>query len=97
MNSHLTQILGLVVIAAWAILSAKGIRGRLLTLLTILAFMAGGLGVGFAIGAWDGNTAIRGNAATSWMILLGAVSGFGCVVRNRQSRTGRRIEPSTLK
>jgi hypothetical protein len=41
------------------------------------------LGVGFAIGAWDGNTAIRGKAPTNWMILLGVVSGFGCVVRNR--------------
>jgi|GEM_PF-1517379 hypothetical protein len=96
MNSHLTQLLGLVVIAAWAILSAKGIKGRLLSLLTILAFMAVGLGTGFAVGARDGNLAIRSNAATSWMILLGAVSGFGCVIRNRPSRTTT-IAPSNLK
>ena len=57
MNSHLTQLLGLVVIAAWAILSAKGIKGRLLSLLTILAFMAVGLGTGFAVGARDENLA----------------------------------------
>ena len=93
MNSHETQTLGLAVITAWAILSAEGIRGRLLTVLTILASMAGGLGVGFAIG----NTVIRDNAAISWMILLGAVSGILCIVRNRQSRTRRRIAPSNLK
>jgi hypothetical protein len=85
MNSHLTQVLGLVVIGAWAILSAKGIKGRLLTLLTIPAFMVVGPGTGFAVGARDGNLAIRSSAATSWMILLGAVSGFGCVIRNRPS------------
>jgi hypothetical protein len=96
MNSHLTQVLGLVVIAVWGILSAKGIKGRLLTLLTILAFMAVGLGTGFAVGARDGNSAIRGNAATSWMILLGAVSGFGCLIRDRPSRTGT-IAPGNLK
>jgi hypothetical protein len=49
-----------------------------------LRFMAGGTGVGFAIGAWDGNAAIRGNAAISLMIFLGAVSAVGCLVRNRQ-------------
>jgi hypothetical protein len=84
MNPHSTQILGLVVIAAWAILSANKMKGRLLTLLAILAFMAGGLGVGFAIG--HGNAGIRGNAAISLMILLGAVSAIGCLVGNRRSR-----------
>ena len=52
---------------------------------TILVFMVVGLGTGFAVGAQDGNLAIRSSAATSWMILLGAVSGFGCVIRNRPS------------
>ncbi len=46
-------------------------KGGLLTLVTILGFMAGGTGFSFAIGAWDGNAAIRGNAAISLMILLG--------------------------
>lgn len=84
MNSHSTQILGLVVIAAWAALSAKGTKRRLLTLATILGFMAGGLGVGFAISSWDGNAAIRGNAPISVMILLGVASALKCLLRNRR-------------
>jgi hypothetical protein len=89
MNSHSTQVLGLLVIVAWAALSARGLKKRLATLLNILAFMVGGLGIGFAIGS----SATRGNAAMSWMILLGAVSGFVCLVRNRRLRT-RRTPPS---
>jgi dipeptide/tripeptide permease len=93
MNSHSTQILGLVIIVAWAVFSAKGMKRRLLSLVTILGFMAGGIGVGFAISAWNGNAAIRGNAPINLVILLGAVSAAGCLIRNRQSRT-RRIESS---
>jgi hypothetical protein len=54
-------------------------RQRYITLLIILAFIAGGLGAGFAIGDWDGDTAIRGNLPISLMLLLGAVSAFGCL------------------
>jgi hypothetical protein len=89
MNSHSTQVLGLLVIVAWAALSARGVTGRLVALLTIFAFMIGGLGMGFAIGS----SATRGNAAMNWMILLGAVSAFVSLVRNRRSRT-RRTPPS---
>jgi hypothetical protein len=87
MNSHLTQILGLLVISVWAIASAKGVKGRLLNLLIIVAFMTGGLGIGFLTGAGGGNSAIRDNTAISLMILLGAISGIGCIVRNRRGRS----------
>ena len=93
MNPHSTQILGFLIIVAAAILSANGIRQRLLTLLTILAFIAGGLGVAFAIGAWEGNAPIRGNMAISWMLLLGAVGALRCLISNRRSRTRRRLRP----
>jgi hypothetical protein len=50
----------------------------------------------FAIGYWNGNTAIRGNTAMSFMILLGAVSAAVCLVRqsplnNRNVRRSTRL------
>jgi hypothetical protein len=84
LNPHPTQILGLVVAVAWAIASAQGVKGKLRTLLTIVGFMAVGLGVGFLIGS--GSLAVRDNTAINLMILLAVISAIGSIFRNRQSQ-----------
>jgi hydrogenase/urease accessory protein HupE len=82
-NLHSTQVLALIVVSLWATASAKGAKGRLLALLFIVAFMAGGFALGFVISASEA-AAIRDNTAISLMILLGAISAIGCIFRNRR-------------
>jgi lysylphosphatidylglycerol synthetase-like protein (DUF2156 family) len=77
-------LLLLLVLSVYAIASAKGVRWKLFNLLIIIAFMAAGLGVGFALGAWGGNMAIGGHAAASLTILLGVVGALGCALRNKR-------------
>ncbi|HWO34531.1 MAG TPA: hypothetical protein VNO32_37540 [Candidatus Acidoferrum sp.] len=85
MNLHSTQILALIVAYVWAIARTKGAKGRLLALLFIDAFTAGGFALGFVISA-RGTAAIRDNTAISLMILLGAISAIGCLFRNRRRK-----------
>lgn len=73
----------LVLFSAWAIIGGNGAKWKLLNLVIILAFMAGGIGIGFALGTWGGNAAIREQPAASFMILLGCVGAFACALRNR--------------
>ncbi|HKN16970.1 MAG TPA: hypothetical protein VJX47_08510 [Candidatus Sulfotelmatobacter sp.] len=84
MNPHSTQILGLIVVSVWAIASAKGAKEKLLSLVTIVAFMAAALGIGLLSEVWSGNSAARGNMAINLMILLGVVSAIGCIFKNRR-------------
>ncbi|MGD1022909.1 MAG: hypothetical protein ABR880_09025 [Candidatus Sulfotelmatobacter sp.] len=84
MNPHSTQILGLIVVSVWAVASAEGAKGKLLNLVTIVAFMAAGLGIGLLPEVWSGNSAARGNIAISLMILLGVVSAIACIFKNRR-------------
>ncbi|MFZ0201988.1 MAG: hypothetical protein WAL05_22540 [Candidatus Sulfotelmatobacter sp.] len=84
-NLHPTQILALIVVSVWAIASAKRAKGRLLALLFIVAFMAGGFALGFVISARGcGDSRQYGDTAISLMILLGAISAIGCLSSNRR-------------
>lgn len=76
-------LLLLVILSAWAIIEAKGAKWKAGNLVIILAFMAGGIGIGFALGTWGGNGAIGGHVASALMILLGCVGALGCVRRNK--------------
>lgn len=81
----------LVLFSAWAIIGGNGAKRKLLNLVIILAFMAGGIGIGFALGTWGGNAAIGEHAAASLMILLGCVGALGCARRNKmRAKDGRR-------
>lgn len=73
----------LVALSGWSIIEAKPLKWKFLNLAIILAFMAGGIGIGFAFGAIGSNGAIGGHVAASLMILLGCVGALGCVRRNK--------------
>jgi hypothetical protein len=88
MNPHSTQILALIVASAWATGSGKGLKGRLLTPLCILAFMAAGLVLGF-VASMRGTPASRGNMPVSMMIFIGVLTAIGCVLRNRRRSNQR--------
>jgi hypothetical protein len=81
-NTHVTQMLGLVIISAWAIAGTRGAKGRVLALLIILASMAGGLGVGLLIGLRE-NPVVRCQLPINLIILCGAFSGIYRIYRNR--------------
>jgi hypothetical protein len=87
MNPHSTQVLALLVVSMWAIASAKGTKGRLLALLRIIAFMAGGFALGFVI-SMRGTVAIRDNSAITTMLFLGALGAIGCIFKNRSRSQG---------
>jgi asparagine N-glycosylation enzyme membrane subunit Stt3 len=83
-------LVGLIVLTCIALIGGKGAKWKLLNLLIIIGFMATGLLVGFALGAWGGSAEIGGHAAASLTILLGCVGAFGCIRRNK-----RREPPQT--
>ena len=77
-------LLLLLVLSAYAITTAKGTKWKLLNLLIIIAFMAAGIGIGIALGAWGGSMAIGGHAAAALSVLLGAVGALECARRNKR-------------
>lgn len=90
-NSHSTQIIGLLVITAIAVATARRLKRMLLTLLIVAAFSAGGFGMGYAFGMKNGTA---DNNSISGMILLGALSAVFCILRNR-AETGHKVPFTT--
>ena len=78
-------LLALIILSIFAIAGAKGLKWKLLNLLIIVGFMAGGLTIGLAVG---GDSATGGHLAAALMPPLGAVGAFACLRRNK-----RRISP----
>jgi hypothetical protein len=77
-------LLAMIILSIMAIVGAKGAKRKLLNLLIILGFVAFGLGLGAAFGAWAGNSALGGHIAAALSIPFGAVGAFGCVRRNKR-------------
>jgi hypothetical protein len=77
-------LLALIILSIMAIIGAKGGKRKLLNLLIILGFVAFGLGLGAAFGAWAGNMALGGHIAAALSIPIGAVGAYGCVRRNKR-------------
>jgi hypothetical protein len=75
-------LLILIGLSVVAIVGGKGAKWKLLNLLIIIGFMAVGLGIGWALGAWGSNMAIGAAAALPLAILLGCVGALGCYRRN---------------
>jgi hypothetical protein len=74
----------LIVLSCMAVVGGKGVKWKLLNLLIILGFMAGGIAVAFALGAWGGSGEIAGHLAFVLMPLMGCVGAFGCLRRNKR-------------
>jgi peptidoglycan/LPS O-acetylase OafA/YrhL len=81
-------LLLLIVLSVFAVVGGRG-RWKLLNLLIIVAFIAGGLVVGLGLGAWGNNMEIGAHVAVPLMILLGAVGAFGCIRRNKRREKAR--------
>ena len=79
----------LFVVTGIAVAGAKGAKQKLLNLLIIVACVALGLGIGYAIGFWGKNMAIGVEAAVPLGISLGVIAAVGCWQRNRMRRTTR--------
>jgi hypothetical protein len=77
-------LVALVVLSGWAIIEGQGAKWKVLNLVIILAFMAGGFGIAVAlVRIWGGNPEIGGHAAVPLMILLGCVGALGSIRRNK--------------
>jgi hypothetical protein len=77
------SLIALLGLSIMAILSAKGIKWKLLNIIIILGCAAAVVGIGAAVGAWGGNMKIGGLVAMPLAICLGAVGAFGCWWRNK--------------
>jgi hypothetical protein len=76
----LVALLGLSVMA---VVTAQGIKWKLLNSAIILGFVAVGLGIGAAMGAWGRNMEIGALTAIPLAVGLGAVGALGCWRRNK--------------
>ena len=76
-------LLALLVLSVMAVVTAKPIKWKLLNITIVIGFMAAGLGIGAALGAWGQNMEIGGHVAVPLAILLGAVGALGCWRRNK--------------
>jgi predicted RND superfamily exporter protein len=71
------------VLSVMAVVTARGIKWKLLNIAIILGFVAVGLGIGAAMGAWGGNMEIGGLAAVPLAVGLGAADALGCWRQNK--------------
>jgi hypothetical protein len=76
-------LLGLLLLSAMAVITAKGIKWKLINLAIILGFIGAGISIGAGLGAWGQNMAIGGELAVPLAICFGAVGALGCWRRNR--------------
>jgi hypothetical protein len=76
----------LVGLAAWAIAGAKEVKGKLVSLLVIAAFVLIGLGIGYGFGVLGKNRQVGIEIATPLAYLLGLAGTLGRIRENKRKR-----------
>jgi hypothetical protein len=78
-------LVALILGAAFAIASGQGAKWKVLNSVIILACMAAGLGLGYALGLGRGNMGFVRNEGVPFAMMFGIVAAMACVARNTWS------------